>query len=158
MLIACIFNAYSIYYLQIALNGVAMKILLVVDPQNGFCPGQTGELPVPNGDEIVPVVNKLMESGEYDLVVATQDWHPADHGSFAANHPGKNPGEEIILAGEKQILWSTHCVQNTPSAEFHPDLRTDLIDAVVQKGTDVNVDSYSGFYDNAHIHSTGLGS
>ena len=95
-----------------------MNALILVDLQNDFCPG--GALPVPDGDHVMPIVNRLQQ--QFDLVVATQDWHPVDHGSFAANHQGKKPGEIIELAGLQQILWPIHCVQGTPGAEFHPGL------------------------------------
>ena len=130
-----------------------MNALLLVDLQNDFSPG--GALAVPEGDLIVPIANRLAET--FDLVVATQDWHPADHGSFAANHPAKKPGDVIELAGLEQILWPTHCVQNTQGAAFHPDLNVDPIARVFHKGIDPDVDSYSAFFDNAHNRATGLG-
>ena len=130
-----------------------MKALILVDIQNDFVPG--GALPVPDGDQIVPLVNQLQKS--FDLVVATQDWHPADHGSFAANHPGRKPGELIDLHGLPQILWPVHCVQGTRGAEFVPGLQRDRWDRVFIKGTDPNIDSYSGLFDNGHRHATGLG-
>ena len=130
-----------------------MKALILVDIQNDFLP--TGALPVPRGDEVIPVANKL--SQRFDLVVATQDWHPADHGSFAANHPGKKPGDVIDLHGLRQILWPVHCVQNTSGADFAPGLDTSRVARVFQKGTDPTIDSYSGFFDNGHRRSTGLG-
>lgn len=130
-----------------------MKALILVDVQNDFIPG--GALAVPGGDQIIPVVNRLLP--RFDLVVATQDWHPADHGSFAANHPGKNPGDVIDLGGLPQILWPIHCVQNTAGAEFVPGLDRRGWDRVFLKGTDRAVDSYSGFFDNGHRQSTGLG-
>lgn len=129
-----------------------MNALILVDVQNDFCPG--GALPVPEGDLVVPVINRLQHG--FDLVVATQDWHPASHGSFAVNHPGRNPGETIELAGLAQILWPVHCVQNSPGAGFHPALDRSRIAAVFRKGTDPNVDSYSGFFDNGRRSSTGL--
>jgi nicotinamidase/pyrazinamidase len=129
-----------------------MNALIVVDLQNDFCPG--GTLAVHDGDRIVPVVNRLMQ--KFDLVVATQDWHPADHGSFAANHPGKKPNDTIELAGLPQILWPVHCVQETQGAEFHPELDTSAIAKVFRKGADPTIDSYSGFFDNGHRRSTGL--
>jgi nicotinamidase/pyrazinamidase len=130
-----------------------MKTLILVDIQNDFIPG--GTLPVPEGDQIVPLVNRLQD--RFDLVVATQDWHPADHGSFAANHPGRKPGEVIDLHGLRQILWPVHCVQNTPGAAFVPGLETRRISRVFQKGTDPTIDSYSGFFDNGRRKATGLG-
>ena len=128
-----------------------MKALIIVDVQNDFCPG--GALPVPEGDRVVEVINRIQPG--FDLVVATQDWHPADHGSFAANHPGRRPGEQIELAGLPQILWPVHCVQDTPGAELHPGLDRSRIARVFHKGTDPSVDSYSGFFDNGRRASTG---
>jgi len=130
-----------------------VNVLILTDLQNDFCPG--GALSVPEGDQIIPVVNRLQR--RFDLVVATQDWHPANHGSFAANHPGKRPGEIIDLAGLPQILWPVHCVQHTPGAALRADLDQTAIARVFQKGTDPSVDSYSTFFDNAHRKSTGLG-
>ncbi len=129
-----------------------MQALLVVDIQNDFCPG--GALAVAEGDRVVAPANRLMAA--FQLVVATQDWHPANHGSFAANHPGHQPGEVIDLHGIPQILWPPHCVQDTPGAAFHPALDRARISAVFPKGTDPRVDSYSGFFDNDHRHATGL--
>ena len=130
-----------------------MKALIIVDVQNDFCPG--GALPVPEGDRVVAVINRAQPG--FDLVVATQDWHPADHGSFAANHPGRSPGDRIELAGLPQILWPVHCVQRTRGAELHPGLNRSRIACVFQKGADRHVDSYSGFFDNGRRASTGLG-
>ncbi|MGO4439545.1 bifunctional nicotinamidase/pyrazinamidase [Rhizobium sp. RAF56] len=131
-----------------------MKALLLTDIQNGFCPG--GNLPVPEGDQVVPVANRLIRSGHYDLVVATQDWHPAGHGSFASSHPGKKPFEMGELSGEPQMMWPDHCVQGTKDAELHPDLDADRIDFIQQKGQDPTVDSYSAFRDNEKHALTGL--
>jgi len=130
-----------------------MNALILVDIQNDFLPG--GALPVPRGDEIIPVVNRLQEG--FPLVVATRDWHPADHGSFAANHPGKRPGELIELHGLPQVLWPVHCVQHTRGADFAPVLRIARIERTFFKGTDPQVDSYSGFFDNGRRKATGLG-
>jgi nicotinamidase/pyrazinamidase len=130
-----------------------MNTLILVDLQNDFCPG--GALAVPQGDEVVAVANRLQPS--FDLVVATQDWHPAGHASFAANHPGKSPGDVIELDGLQQVLWPVHCVQGTAGAELHPDLDRHRITRVFQKGTDCSIDSYSGFFDNGHRKATGLG-
>jgi nicotinamidase/pyrazinamidase len=130
-----------------------MNALILVDIQNDFIPG--GALPVSEGDQIVPLVNRLQPC--FDLIVATQDWHPADHGSFAANHPGRKPGELIDLNGLPQILWPTHCVQGTSGADFVQGLQRDRWDRVFHKGTDPQTDSYSGFFDNGHRQSTGLG-
>lgn len=129
-----------------------MNVLLIVDVQNDFCPG--GALPVPEGDQIIPVINRIQ--GWFPLVIATQDWHPANHCSFASNHPGKRSGDIVEVDGVAQILWPVHCVQGTKGADFHPDLATDRIAAVIQKGTDPRVDSYSGFFDNARRRATGL--
>lgn len=129
-----------------------MEALILVDLQNDFCPG--GALAVPDGDAVVPLANRLME--KFDLVIATQDWHPADHGSFAPCHPGREAGEVVELNGRPQILWPAHCVQNTRGADFHPQLDLGRIRKIVHKGTDPRIDSYSTFFDNAHRRSTGL--
>ena len=129
-----------------------MKALLLIDIQNDFVPG--GALAIPEGDKIIPVVNELQK--QFPLIVATQDWHPANHASFAASHPGKNPGDIIDLNGIKQVLWPVHCVQNSPGAEFVPGLERSCISKIIQKGTDPNIDSYSGFFDNAHLKATGM--
>ena len=122
------------------------KALLIVDVQNGFCPG--GNLPVPEGDKTVPVINRLIDGGGYDYIVASQDWHPADHGSFASQHPGKNVFDMGTLSGQPQMMWPDHCVQGTKDAEFHPDLKMDKVDFIQQKGQNASVDSYSAFRDN----------
>ena len=127
--------------------------LLIIDIQNDFLPG--GALAAPGGDEIVPLANQLMPG--YDLVVATQDWHPANHESFAANHHGRQIGDVIDLHGVQQVLWPTHCVEGSQGAEFAPALAFDRIDHVIRKGLDCAVDSYSGFFDNGHRQATGLG-
>lgn len=129
------------------------KALLLVDIQNDFLP--TGALPVPRGDEIIPVINRLVAAFD-GHVVASQDWHPADHLSFASQHPGRRPFETIALDGLQQTLWPDHCVQHTPGAEFAPGLDTSRIEHVVRKGTDRRIDSYSAFHDNGHRRSTGL--
>jgi nicotinamidase/pyrazinamidase len=134
------------------MNAHPMNALIIVDLQNDFLPG--GALPVPHGDEVIPVANELQR--HFDLVVATQDWHPPDHGSFAANHKGKKPGDRIILDGIEQILWPVHCVQNTHGAEFAPAFDTSRIAHVFHKGIDPKIDSYSTFFDNAHRRETGL--
>jgi nicotinamidase/pyrazinamidase len=131
-----------------------MKALLLIDIQNGFCPG--GNLPVPHGDEVVPIANRLIEEGGYDVIVASQDWHPKNHGSFASQHPGKKPFEMGELSGKPQVMWPDHCVQETPDAEFHPDLNTTAVDYVQQKGENPAVDSYSAFRDNDQAAFTGL--
>lgn len=127
--------------------------LIIVDVQNDFIPG--GALAVKDGDQVVPLINGLQR--KFSHVLATQDFHPVDHGSFAANHPGKVPGELIELAGLTQILWPVHCVQGTWGADFHPDLETKSWESIFQKGKNPEVDSYSGFYDNAKRGDTGLG-
>lgn len=126
--------------------------LLVVDVQNDFLP--EGALPVPQGDEVVQPINELMP--RYELVVATQDWHPPDHGSFATQHQGKQPGEVILFNGLEQILWPEHCIQHTPGASFASGLDVHRFDLLIRKGADPAVDSYSGFFDNGHRVDTGL--
>ncbi len=132
-----------------------MQALILVDIQNDFLP--SGSLPVADGDQVVPVANRLIEGFKVDQIVATQDWHPKQHASFASNHPGKRPFDVIDLNGIEQVLWPDHCVQNTPGAEFAPGLKVDRIDRVFRKGEDPQIDSYSGFYDNGHLKDTGLG-
>ncbi|WP_160009545.1 bifunctional nicotinamidase/pyrazinamidase [Rhizobium sp. 18055] len=131
-----------------------MKALLLIDIQNGFCPG--GNLAVPDGDKVVPIANRLIQSGSYDLIVASQDWHPEGHGSFASSHPGKQPFELHVLSGKEQMMWPDHCVQGTRDAELHPDLRVQEIDLILQKGENHHVDSYSAFRDNDQHAITGL--
>ncbi len=131
-----------------------MKALLLIDIQNGFCPG--GNLPVPEGDRVVPVANRLIDSGRYDLIVASQDWHPAGHGSFASAHPGKQPFDMGTLSGKPQMMWPDHCVQGTADAALHPALKADRIDFIQQKGENPDVDSYSAFRDNDQAALTGL--
>ena len=130
-----------------------MRALLLIDLQYDFCPG--GALAVAHGDETIPVANRLLS--KFSTIVATQDWHPPDHGSFAVNHPGTKPYEMSELAGLPQVLWPAHCVQGTRGAELHGDLDRNLITEVFRKGTDPAIDSYSGFFDNGHRKSTGLG-
>lgn len=130
-----------------------MKALILVDLQDDFLPG--GALAVPEGDKVIPVANQLQAA--FPLVVATQDWHPANHGSFAANHPGKKVFEQIELNGLPQTLWPVHCVQHTPGAELTAALHREHIAKVFRKGTDAGIDSYSGLFDNGHRKSTGLG-
>ncbi|MFT5128579.1 MAG: nicotinamidase/pyrazinamidase [Rhodothermales bacterium] len=129
-----------------------MNALILVDIQNDFVPG--GALGVPGGDEVVAVANKLMP--KFDLVLATQDWHPEDHGSFADQHRGHDVGDVIDLSGTQQVLWPRHCVQGTPGAEFVPGLKLDSIDHIVHKGTNPEIDSYSGFFDNERRQATEL--
>lgn len=129
-----------------------MKTLIVIDVQNDFMPG--GSLAVPGGDKIVPIINQIQD--KFDLIVASQDWHPQDHVSFASNHPGKKPFDEIEIHGQPQTLWPNHCVQETKGAQFHPDLQTQHWETIFRKGTDRGIDSYSAFFDNGHLKSTGL--
>lgn len=129
-----------------------MKTLIIIDVQNDFVPG--GALAVPDGEVIIPVINEMLP--KFELIVATQDWHPAAHKSFASNHPGKDVFEIIELNGLEQKLWPDHCVQDTPGADFHPDLEVKPIEAIFRKGMDKEIDSYSGFFDNGHRISTGL--
>ncbi len=129
-----------------------MKALVIIDMQNDFIPG--GSLAVTEGDEIIPLINKLQD--QFKLVIATQDWHPQDHSSFAKNHPGGKEFETIQINVMDQTLWPVHCVQNSCGAEFHVDLITKKFEAIFRKGTDKEIDSYSGFFDNAHLKSTGL--
>jgi nicotinamidase/pyrazinamidase len=130
-----------------------MRALILVDIQNDFCAG--GALAVPDGDAVVSVANALMP--RFPLVIATQDWHPVTHRSFARNHPGKQPYEVIDLDGLTQVLWPAHCVAGTAGAQFHDQLQTDRITRVFPKGTDERIDSYSGFFDNGKRKATGLG-
>ncbi len=129
-----------------------MKALLLVDIQEDFLPG--GSLAVPAGDEIISLANDLMK--EFELIIATQDWHPANHSSFAANHRRRNIGDVISLDGLSQILWPVHCVQDSPGAKLADGMDTSKIQHIIKKGTDKNIDSYSGFYDNGHKKATGL--
>ncbi|MDO4777723.1 MAG: bifunctional nicotinamidase/pyrazinamidase [Cardiobacteriaceae bacterium] len=129
-----------------------MRALLLVDIQNDFMPG--GRLPVENGDAIIAPVNALMQ--HYPLIVATQDWHPAGHESFASAHPGKKPFDVIDLHGLEQVLWPDHCIAGSEGADFHPELDTRRIAAVFRKGMDKHTDSYSAFYDNGCRHDTHL--
>ena len=131
---------------------VPLKALVLVDLQNDFLPA--GALPVPDGDQVIPLANQIMQ--RFDLVVATQDWHPSNHASFAAIHPGKMPGDVIDLDGLQQTLWPVHCVQNTVGSAFAPGLDISRVRKIIRKGTDPGIDSYSGFFDNGHRKSTGL--
>jgi nicotinamidase/pyrazinamidase len=129
-----------------------MKALLLIDLQNDFC--NLGALAVKGGNDVIPIANNLMD--KFDLIVATQDWHPANHESFAAVHYFRRPGQVMDLHGLEQVLWPIHCVQETFGAEFVQELNSEKITAVFQKGTDKTVDSYSGFYDNGRRGKTGL--
>ena len=129
-----------------------MFALILVDIQNDFVPG--GTLAVPAGDTIIPLVNELQNS--FDLVVATQDWHPKNHKSFASNHIEKKPFEKISLHGLEQVLWPDHCLQGSPGAQLHSQLNVNKVEAIFRKGMDPEIDSYSAFYDNGYKKSTGL--
>lgn len=130
-----------------------MKALILVDVQTDFLPG--GALAVPDGDAVIPVINNMQH--HFDLVVATQDWHPAGHKSFASAHNGKNEFDKIQLNGLEQVLWPDHCVQGTTGAEFAPAINMNRVEAIFRKGMDKEIDSYSGFYDNGHLKATGMG-
>lgn len=128
------------------------KALILVDIQNDFCPG--GALAVNEGDKIIPVVNSIID--KFDYVVATQDWHPQTHSSFASNNEGKKVGDLIDIDGLPQVMWPDHCVQDSFGAEFVNTLDKSKITKVFTKGSDESVDSYSGFFDNNHKNDTGL--
>ncbi len=131
----------------------ALKALVLVDLQNDFLPG--GALAVPEGDKVIPVANQLIST--FDLVVATEDWHPTNHVSFAVNHPDRRVYESVQVDGLAQTLWPVHCVQLTGGACLAPGLHTAGITRIFPKGIDPSVDSYSGFFDNGRRHQTGLG-
>lgn len=126
--------------------------LIVIDVQNGFCPG--GNLAVPGGDDIVAGINARM--GDFAHVILTQDWHPAGHSSFASSHAGRAPYDVIQMPYGAQVLWPDHCIQGTADAAFHPDLRTTRARAIIRKGMNPAVDSYSAFFENDHETPTGL--
>lgn len=126
--------------------------LIVIDVQNDFCPG--GALAVAEGDAVVAPINALL--ARFRVRVLTQDWHPADHASFAANHPGAEPFATTEMAYGTQVLWPSHCVQGTQGAAFHPDLRTDAADLILRKGFRATIDSYSAFFENDRATPTGL--
>lgn len=129
-----------------------MDALLIIDVQNDFCPG--GALEVPNGDKVVPVINKLAR--HFDNVIQTQDWHPEGHSSFASSHEGKGPFETIQMPYGEQVLWPDHCVQSTRGSDFHPDLITNPTQLIIRKGFRKEIDSYSAFYENDMETPTGL--
>jgi len=131
---------------------MAGKALIIIDVQNDFCPG--GALAVDEGDKVVPVINRLMD--EFDHVIMTQDWHPADHSSFASQHAGKAPFEDIEMPYGTQRLWPDHCVQGSPGADFHPELDWTRAEMVIRKGFRKAIDSYSAFFENDHRTPTGL--
>ena len=128
------------------------EALIVVDLQNDFCPG--GALPVVNGDDIVPLVNRLLAQAKVRIL--TQDWHPPQHGSFAVNHPAAHPFDRGMVGGVEQVLWPVHCVQGTNGAEFHPGLDSDRADLILRKGGNGALDSYSAFFENDRVTPTGL--
>ncbi|PRZ02328.1 bifunctional nicotinamidase/pyrazinamidase [Marinilabilia salmonicolor] len=129
-----------------------MNALLIVDVQNDFLPG--GNLAVSQGNQIIPVINDLQK--KFNLIIASRDWHPANHGSFASNHPGKKPGDNTVLNGLDQILWPDHCIQGSPGAELSSLLNQSLIHKIIFKGSNPEVDSYSAFFDNGHKIETEL--
>ncbi len=129
-----------------------MDALIIVDLQNDFMPG--GALAITDGDATVPVANAL--AARFETVVATRDWHPANHGSFVTAHPELAVGNLTKLGGLDQVVWPVHCVQDTPGSALHEDLDLTHIDEVIYKGTDPEIDSYSGFFDNGHRRATGL--
>jgi len=129
-----------------------MNALLLIDLQNDFLPG--GAVPVAHGDAVLPLANQLQ--GAFKLVAATQDWHPANHKSFASNHPGRKPGDTALLKKTPQLLWPAHCVQNSRGAELSPGLMLSRVNKVFRKGTDAEFDGYSAFFDHGHHHATGL--
>ena len=130
----------------------AEDVLLVVDIQNDFCAG--GALSVPDGDAVIEPIHHIAPFFEH--IILTQDWHPADHSCFAANHPGKKPYDKIMLDYGEQRLWPTHCVQGTHGAQFHPKLHLSEAELVVRKGYRTAIDSYSAFYENDRTTLTGL--
>jgi nicotinamidase/pyrazinamidase len=134
------------------MNKEKNRMLLVIDVQNDFCPG--GSLAVHDGDSVVPVVNRI--ASHFDLVVATQDWHPENHVSFAKNHPGRNVHDQIEMDGISQVLWPTHCVAGTHGADFHPALNAENFQLILRKGTKPSIDSYSAFMENDKKTVTGL--
>lgn len=131
---------------------MAGSALVVIDVQNDFCPG--GALAVAGGDEILPIVNRLI--GEHEHVVVTQDWHPSGHSSFASQHGGKSPFDSVEMPYGAQTLWPDHCIQGTPGAEFHPALDWEKAELIIRKGFRRSIDSYSAFFENDHTIPTGL--
>ena len=129
-----------------------MNALLLIDLQNDFLPG--GAAPVPHGNAVLPLANQLQ--GAFKLVAATQDWHPANHKSFAPNHPGRKPGDTVLLKKTPQTLWPAHCIQNTRGAELSPTLMLNRVNKIFRKGTDAEIDGSSAFFDCGHNHATGL--
>lgn len=132
---------------------MAEQALIIIDVQNDFCPG--GALAVADGDAVVPVINRLQQ--QFALRVLTQDWHPADHSSFAANHSGAEPFSMTEMPYGPQVLWPSHCIQGSDGAAFHADLETDGAAVTIRKGFHRDIDSYSAFFENDHKTPTGLG-
>jgi nicotinamidase/pyrazinamidase len=145
-------SRFSFLLLHFAFLTPLMRALLLIDIQNDFLPG--GALAVPEGDQIISIVNQIQS--QFDLVIATQDWHPMHHKSFASSHPGKQVFGTVDLDGTEQVLWPDHCVQGTAGAELSPAVNWNATEAIFRKGTNLHIDSYSGFYDNGHLKSTGL--
>jgi len=131
-----------------------MKALVIIDVQNDFL--LNGSLEVPSGNDVIGPINEIIE--DYSLVVATKDWHPLDHVSFVSNHPGKKIGDIIKVNNLDQILWPKHCVQKSKGSDFPTTLNFKAINKIIYKGTNSQIDSYSGFHDNGKILSTGLSS
>lgn len=129
-----------------------MRALIVVDVQYDFLPG--GALAVPQGDQVIPIINRMMD--HFQLVVATQDWHPNGHSSFASSHSGRRPFDTVTISGEPQTLWPDHCVQGSHGAMLSSELRQEPVELIIRKGADPTVDSYSAFYDNLRQRPTGL--
>lgn len=129
-----------------------MRALIIVDIQNDFCPG--GLLAVEEGDTVIPIINSIAD--KFDVVVQTQDWHPENHSSFASSYPDKNEYEVIQLAYGKQVLWPDHCVQNTSGADFHTELEMKHTQLIIRKGFNPKIDSYSAFFENDQVTTTGL--
>jgi nicotinamidase/pyrazinamidase len=132
-----------------------MKALLLIDLQNDFC-DKSGALYVPKGEEVVPVANRLMVDGKFDIIVASQDHHPLDHRSFITQHPDKKAGDQIELNGVKQTLWNPHCIFGSAGAAFHKNVLAGKFSVIIRKGTNKEVDSYSAFCDNLKTRTTGL--
>jgi nicotinamidase/pyrazinamidase len=130
----------------------AHDVLIVIDVQNDFCPG--GALAVDRGDEVIEPIRRV--APHFQHVILTQDWHPANHSSFAASHPGRRPYDSIQLAYGAQTLWPPHCVQGTDGAEFHPALQLTRAELILRKGFRPHIDSYSAFFENDRKTSTGL--
>lgn len=129
-----------------------MNALLLIDLQNDFLPG--GAIPAAHGDQVPPLANQLQ--GAFKLVVATQDWHPVNHKSFASSHVGHKPGDTVHFKKIRQTLWPVHCVQNTRGAELTPALRLNRVNKVFRKGIEADIDGYSAFFDSGHTRATGL--